>query len=131
MLLQLVQCFPLLFNHVSVGEWEIIDSLDRLHPLLIRVPFALLIFQDLIGLDKGIDLVCFILLLVDPLLMHLFPLELEKALLILPIANLIHELSVSLLMNLVDNLPEQIIVIGSIKNDFLVKSIAHFTIEEA
>ena len=75
------------------------------------MPFTLLIFEDLIRLYKGIDLMCFVLLLVEPLLMHLLTLELKKALLILPIANLINELSVAFLMYLVDNLPEQIIII--------------------
>ena len=104
MLLELIEGLSLLLDHITVGEREVIHSLNRLHPQLIAMPFALLVFQDLIGLDEGIDLVGFILLLIEPFFVHLLSLELQKPLLVLTILDLVNQLPVSFLVNLVDNL---------------------------
>ena len=63
-LLELVQGLSLLLNHISVGEWEIVHALYRFHSELVAVPFALLVLQDLVGLDEGVHFVGLILLLV-------------------------------------------------------------------
>ena len=104
MLLELIEGLSLLLDHVTVGEREVIHSLNRLHSQLIVMPFALLVFQDLIGLDEGIDLVGFIFLLIEPFFVHLLSLELQEPLLVLTILDLVNQLSVSFLVNLVDNL---------------------------
>ena len=77
MLLELVEGLPLLLNHISVGEWEVIHSLNSFHPHLVAMPFDLFVFQDLVGLDEGIDLMGLIVLLVQPFFVHLLSLELQ------------------------------------------------------
>ena len=111
MLLELVQGLPLLLNHVAVSEWEVIHTLYCLHSQLVALPFALFIFQNLVGLNEGIHFVGLILLLIQPFFVHLFSLELQKALLVLTIPYLVNQLSVSLLVDLVDNLSKEIIVV--------------------
>lgn len=131
MLLEFVQGFPLLLNHVSMGEWEVIDSLDGLHSLLVAMPFTFFVFKDLVRLDKRIDFVSLVLLLIQPFFVHLLALELKQALLVLPIPNLVNQLSIPLLMDLVNNLPEKVIVIRSVEDDPLVEASSHFPIDEA
>ena len=104
MLLQLVECLSLLLNHVTMSEGEVIDSLDRLHPQLVALSLTLLVLQDLISLDKGIDLVCLVFVLEEPLFMHLLALEFKQTLLIFSILDLVEELSVALLVDLIDDL---------------------------
>ena len=104
MLLQLVECLSLLLNHVTMSEGEVIDSLDRLHPQLVALTLTLLVLQDLVGLDKGINLVCLVFVLEEPLFMHLLALEFKKTLLIFSILDLVEELSIALLVDLIDNL---------------------------
>ena len=64
MLLKLVKGLPLLLNHVTVSEREVIHTLYRLHSQLVAVPFALLVLQDLVGLDEGIHFMDLILLFI-------------------------------------------------------------------
>ena len=111
MFLEFVKGFPLLFNHVSVSEREVIDSLNGLHPLLVAMPLSLFVLKDLVSLDKRIDLVSLVFLLIEPLLVHLLSLELKQTLLVLSIPNLVNQLSIPLLMDLVNNLAEKVIVI--------------------
>ena len=102
-LLKFIQSFPLLFYHVPVGEWEVVDSLDCLHPLLIVLALLLLVLEDLVGLDEGIGLVDLVFLLKVVLLLHLIPLVLKQALLIFSFSDLVEQFSISLLVDLIND----------------------------
>lgn len=94
-----------------MSEWEVVNSFDSFHPLLVVVPFAFLVLKDLVGLDEGIDLVGLIFLLVLPFFVHLLTLELEQTLLVFSVPYLVNQLPVTFLMDLVNNLPKKVIVI--------------------
>lgn len=111
MLLQLIEGLPLPLYHVTVREGEVIDSFDGLHADLVALSLCLFILEDLIRLDKGVDLVCLVFLLKLTLLVHLLPLVFEQALLILPILDLVKQLSVLLLMDLIYDFAEEVIVV--------------------
>lgn len=130
MLLQLVECLSLLLNHVTMCEWEVIDSLNSLHSLLIALSLTLLVLQDLVGLDERVDFVNLVILLKLSLFLHLLALELQQTLLVRSIPNLISQLPVSLFVNLVDNLAEKVIVVGAIKDDLLIEAGTSFAIDE-
>ena len=110
-LLQLIEGLPLPLYHVTVREGEVIDSFDGLHADLVALSLRLFILEDLIRLDKGVDLVCLVFLLKLALLVHLLPLVFEQALLILPILDLVKQLSVLLLMDLIYDFAEEVIVV--------------------
>ena len=130
-LLKIVEGFPLFLYHVAVSEREVTDSFNRLHAQIIVRSFTLLVFQDLVGLDKRIDLVSLILLLVCPLFVHLLALKLQQALLIGAILDLIDELSVSFLMDLVNDLTQEVIVVRPVEDDSFIEAVVHFTVNEA
>ena len=130
-LLKIVEGLPLFLYHVAVSERKVTDSFNRLHAQIIVRSFTLLVFQDLVGLDKRIDLVSFILLLESPLFVHLLALKLQQALLIGAILDLIDELSVSFLMDLVYDLSQEVIVVRPVEDDSFIEAIVHFTVNEA
>lgn len=55
-------------------EWEVVETLDIFHFLLVGLPLILLVFEDLIGLDKGIGFVNFVHVFIVKFLVHLLPL---------------------------------------------------------
>ena len=130
-LLQLVQCLSLLFNHVTVCEWEEIKTLDLLHLVLVVLSLALLVKQDLIGSDKSICLVRLILKLILALFVHLLTLVLKQVLLVFAALDFVKELFVALLMDLIDNLSKKVIVVRSVKNNALCKTSTSLTVAEA
>ena len=87
-----------------MGEWEVIEPFDGFQTVFVVFALEFFILQYLIGLDEGIDLVGFIFLLIEPFFVHLLSLELQEPLLVLTILDLVNQLSVSFLVNLVDNL---------------------------
>ena len=115
-LLQLIECLPLPLYHVTVREGEVIDSFDGLHADLVPLPLGLLVLEDLVCLDKGVDLVCLVFLFELALLVHLLPLVFEQALLIFPILDLVKQLSVLLLMDLINDFAEEVIVVRMVEN---------------
>ena len=134
MLLQLIEGLPLPLDHVTVREGEVIDSFDGLHADLVALSLCLFILEDLIRLDKGVDLVCLVFLLKLTLLVHLLPLVFEQALLILPILDLVKQLSVLLLMDLINDFAEEVIVVRVVENytlgEALILLSVHVTGEE-
>ena len=70
MLLQLVKRLALLLNHVAVREGEVVHTLNRLQALVILLALHFLVFQDLVGYDEGVSLVCLVLSLVLELFAH-------------------------------------------------------------
>ena len=133
-LLQLIKGLSLPLYHVAVSEREVIDSLDGFHADLVALPLRLLVFEDLVRLDKGVDLVCLVFLLELALLVHLLSLVFEQALLILPILDLVKQLSVLLLMDLINDFAEEVIVVRMVENytlgEVLILPIVHITGEE-
>lgn len=103
-LLELVQGFTLLFNHVTVGEREVADSLDRFHLDFIVRPLLLFILEDLVGLDESIGLVGFVSPLILTFIVHLLSLVLQETLLFLTIGDLAQKLAVTFLVDLVNDL---------------------------
>ena len=87
-----------------MGEWEVIDSLDRLQLDVVAVTLMFLILQNLVGRDKGVCLVHLVLLLVISLLVHLLTLVVEKVLFIVSLLELAVQLTVFLLVDLVNDL---------------------------
>ena len=131
MFLQFIQGFSLLFDHITMGKGEVVDSLDCLHFILVFFTFVFLILQNLVCLDECIDLVSLILLLKHPLILHLLTLISQQVLLILAVIDLTLKLPVSLLVDLVDNLTEKVIILRSIKYNSLVEPSSLLTISEA
>ena len=133
-LLQLIKGLSLPLYHVTVSEGKVIDSLDGLHADLVPLPLGLLVLEDLVCLDKGIDLMCLVFLLELALLVHLLPLVFEQALLILPTPDLVKQLSVLLLMDLINDFAEEVIVVRMVENytlgEALVLLSVHATGEE-
>lgn len=111
MLLEFVKGFSLLLNHISVCEGEVVDPLDSFHSQIVAYSLSFLVLENLVGLNESVNLVSLILLLELSLFVHLLTLKLEKALFIFPILDLVYELSVSLLMNLVDDLTKEVIIV--------------------
>ena len=131
MLLQLVEGGPLLLNHVAVGEGEVVEPLHLLQVLLLIGPLLLLVLQDLIGHDERVGFVRFVLGLVLELLAHQFALEFKKALLILALLNFLQQLTVALLMDLIDELTQHVFVVRSVKIHPFREAIAHLAVNEA
>ena len=130
-LLKLVESLALLFNHITVREWEVVEPLDGLHFYLIRLSLILLILQNLVGLDKSIRLVDLVFVLIVALIVHLLALILQKSLLILSLFDLFDEFTVLFLVNLINDLAQKIIVVAPIKSDALGEPTAHPSVDES
>lgn len=65
------------------------------------------------------------------LLTHQLALMIKLALLVLSLLNLLEQLLVTLLVDLVNDLPKHVIVIRLIKVDTLSESVAHLAVNEA
>ena len=74
-LLKLIQGLSLLLNHITMSEGEIIESFDLFHLIFVIFPFILLVLQDLISLDKCVDLVSLVIVFILALLVHRITLE--------------------------------------------------------
>ena len=74
-LLKLIQGLSLLFNHITMSEGEIIESFDLFHLIFVIFPFILLVLQDLISLDKCVNLVSLVIVFILALLVHRITLE--------------------------------------------------------
>ena len=66
----------MLLNHISVREWEKVESLDCFHLYVVILALILFILEDLIGLDECVCLVYLILRLVSLFFEHLLTLVL-------------------------------------------------------
>lgn len=66
----------MLLNHISVREWEEVESLDCFHLYVVVLALILFILEDLIGLDECVCLVYLILRLVSLFFEHLLTLVL-------------------------------------------------------
>jgi len=75
--LQLIKGLSLLLNHISVGEREKVDALDRLHVHLVLRTLHQLVFKNLISCNECIRLVSFVIGLVLALLAHKLSLVVE------------------------------------------------------
>lgn len=118
-LLELVQGFTLLFNHVTVGEREVADSLDRFHLDFIVRPLLLFILEDLVGLDESIGLVGLVSPLILTFIVHLLSLVLQETLLFLTIGDLAQKLAVTFLVDLVNDLAKKVIIVGAVEDNSL------------
>ena len=134
MLLQLIKGFPLSLDHVTVREGKVIDSFDGLHADFVALPLRLFVLEDLVRLDECVGLVRLVFLLEMAFLVHLLPLVFEQALLILPTLDLVKQLSVLLLMDLINDFAEEVIVVRMVENytlgEALVPLSVHATGEE-
>ena len=130
-LLQLIENFSLFFDHVTVSEREVINLFNSFHLQFVVLPLILLILQDLVGLDKGVRLVRLILHLEVALFRHLSPLVLKQVLLVFPFLKFLVQVAVLLLVDLVNDLAEQVVVVGSVELDLLGETVTHFSVDEA
>ena len=82
MLLQIIESFPLLLNHVSMGEWEVVQFLHLFKYLFTENTIVPLVSQDLVGLNESQSLILFVVTLVFFLHKHHVSLESDLTLLI-------------------------------------------------
>lgn len=94
-----------------MSEWEEADPFESLQPLLVIFPLVFLVFEDLVGLNEGVCLVCLVRDFEVALLGHLGTLVLEQILLIFPLCEFLVELTVFLLVNLVNDLAKEVVVV--------------------
>ena len=130
-LLKLVQGPSLLLNHISVRKREKVKSFNSLHSNFVVLAFIFFILQDLVGLNKCVCLVHFILCLVSFFFKHLLTLIFKKVLLFISFLELFKHLSVPFFVYLIDDLPEKVVVIRSIKMYFFVEAVSSFTIDKS
>jgi hypothetical protein len=121
----------LLLNHISVRKREKVKSFNSLHSNFVVLAFIFFILQDLVGLNKCVCLVHFIFCLVSFFFKHLLTLIFKKVLLFISFLELFKHLSVPFFVYLIDDLPEKVVVIRSIKMYFFVEAVSSFTIDKS
>ena len=71
-----------------------------------------------------------ILGLIVELLLHELSLHVEQALLIFALLDLFEQLTVALLVDLVDDLPKHIVVVAAVEVDTLAEAVTHFAVNK-
>ena len=129
MLLQIIESFPLLLNHVSMGEWEVVQFLHLFKYLFTENTIVPLVSQDLVGLNESQSLILLVVTLIFFLHQHHVSLKSDLTLLIVLLDYSLIHLTLFLLMNLVDNLIKQVIIVRSVKHYSLVESIKVLSVD--
>lgn len=106
-------------------EREVVEAFNLFQLHFEALTLFLLILQNLVGHDERVGLVRLVFHLKEHLFPHHLPLEFQQTLLVLSIPNLFKKLAVPLLVDLVNNLAEKVVVVGSVEMHSLRKPIAH------
>ena len=130
MLLQFIKSFSLLFNHISMSEREVAHSLNRLETLFIFFSLLFFVLENLVSHDESVGFVSLVLSLIHKLFLHELFLHIKQALLVFTLLDLVKQLSVTLFVNLVNDLAKHVIIVASIEVYSLAKAVTHFAINE-
>lgn len=106
-------------------EREVVYAFYLFHLLLGALSLFLLVLQNLVGHDKRIGLVRLVLHLKEHFFTHHISLVFQQTLLVLAFSDLLKQLSVPLLVDLVDNLAQKVVVVGPIEMHSLREPVAH------
>ena len=130
MLLQFIESFSLLFNHITMSKRKVADSLDRFETLFIFFSLLFFVFENLVSHDESVGFVSLVLCLIHKLFLHELFLHIKQALLVFTLLDLVKQLSVTLFVNLVNDLAKHVIIVASIEVYSLAKAVTHFAINE-
>ena len=130
MLLQFIESFSLLFNHITMSKRKVADSLDRFETLFIFFSLLFFVFENLVSHDESVGFVSLVLCLILKFLSHKLFLHVKQSLLVFTLLDLVKQLSVTLFVNLVNDLAKHVIIVASIEVYSLAKAVTHFAINE-
>ena len=113
-----------------MSKREVADSLNRLKTLFIFLSLLFFVFENLVSHDESVGFVSLVLCLILKFLSHKLFLHVKQSLLVFTLLDLVKQLSVTLFVNLVNDLAKHVIIVASIEVYSLAKAVTHFAINE-
>ena len=113
-----------------MSKREVADSLNRLKTLFIFLSLLFFVFENLVSHNESVGFVSLVLCLILKFLSHKLFLHVKQSLLVFTLLDLVKQLSVTLFVNLVNDLAKHVIIVASIEVYSLAKAVTHFAINE-
>ena len=113
-----------------MSKRKVADSLDRFETLFIFFSLLFFVLENLVSHDESVGFVSLVLCLILKFLSHKLFLHVKQSLLVFTLLDLVKQLSVTLFVNLVNDLTKHVVVVASIEVYSLAKAVTHFAINE-